>query len=461
MNEVELKICKGGDLGTNSYVIMSGERAIVIDPADFTQITDALRGKRLDFIVITHEHFDHVLALNELKSHYGAKVIAQRKASENIANPSKNLSRFSDMIYDVMKIKKTRETPEFSAQKADTEFDENYELSWLGHTLTFVHTPGHSEGSCCVKLEGLLFSGDSLFEAVDTSFLGGAKAKAAYDKISMPYFRSLDPFLRVCPGHGESFILGDKLNACQKATEIFKNRPKFTNFFVNFDEFNETLKNAKILVRAECCFLLVKHGGFYKFYYFVDKLENLANLDEFFRLINEPVVAEIVSKNAVASDFLKGVKFKPYKIYSRYRSVKKNRSFNNVLPADLSDASEIFELISETFDPLSDYLPSFEELSKLIAKGLVFVIKQERAIAGAAIFEIKEKICYFRLNCVKKEFQNGLIGFALASAPKQMQEAQTFYTWINDENKEAVRLNSALGYKPDGLKNYIFIKDDE
>ena len=79
----------------------------------------------------------------------------------------------------------------------------------------------------------------------------------------------------------------------------------------------------------------------------------------------------------------------------------------------------------------------------------------------AAIFEIKEKICYFRLNCVKKEFQNGLIGFALASAPKQMQEAQTFYTWINDENKEAVRLNSALGYKPDGLKNYIFIKDDE
>ena len=230
---------------------------------------------------------------------------------------------------------------------------------------------------------------------------------------------------------------------------------------MNFGEFNEALKNAKILVRAECCFLLVKHGEFYKFYYLVDRLENLANLDEFFRLINEPVVAEIVSKNAVASDFLKGVKFKPYKIYSRYRSVKKNRSFNNVLPADLSDASEIFELINETFDPLSDYLPSFEELSKLIAKGLVFVIKQERAIAGAAIFEIKEKICYFRLNCVKKEFQNGLIGFALASAPKQMQEAQTFYTWINDENKEAVRLNSALGYKPDGLKNYIFIKDDE
>ena len=265
MNEVELKICKGGDLGANSYVIISGERAIVIDPADFTQITDALRGKKLDFIVITHEHFDHILALNELKSRYGAKVIAQRKASENIANPSKNLSRFSDMIYDVMKIKKT-------------------------------------------------------------SFLGGTKAKAAYDKISMPYFRSLDPFLRVCPGHGESFILGDKLNARQKATEIFKNRPKFTNFFANFDEFNEALKNAKILVRAECCFLLVKHGSFYKFYYLVDRLENLANLDEFFRLINEPVVAEIVSKNTVASDFLKGIKFKPYKIYSRYRSVKKNRS---------------------------------------------------------------------------------------------------------------------------------------
>ena len=242
MSEISLKICKGGYLGVNSYVLMSKDSAIVIDPGDFKQIAEALQGKRLEYIIITHEHFDHIFALNELRDHFGAKVIAQRTASQNITTSSKNLSRFSDMIYDVMKVAKRQNIVEFNAQKADIEFDESYELLWQDHTLLLTHTPGHTEGSCCIRVGRWLFCGDSLFEATQTSFLGGSKAKARYDEISLPFFKSLDPDLHVYAGHGESFILGDKLNAIQRAIEIFKNRPKFTNLFVSFDEFNKIIR---------------------------------------------------------------------------------------------------------------------------------------------------------------------------------------------------------------------------
>ena len=109
---------------------------------------------------------------------------------------------------------------------------------------------------------------------------------------------------------------------------------------------------------------------------------------------------------------------------------------------------------------MSDYLPNFDELKELILKQAVFVVRLENIVAGVAIYELKQKICYFRLNCVRQDFQNGLIGYALASAPEQMQEAQVFYAWMHDENSEAIRLNQALGYKPDGLKDYIFIKKE-
>lgn len=63
---------------------------------------------------------------------------------------------------------------------------------------------------------------------------------------------------------------------------------------------------------------------------------------------------------------------------------------------------------------------------------------------------------YFRLSCVHKTHRPGIIGYALASSAPS--SARTLTTWINDSNIEAITLNTALGYKPDGLKNYIFIK---
>lgn len=461
MSEISLKICKGGDLGVNSYILMSKDSAIVIDPGDFKQIAEALQGKRLEYIIITHEHFDHIFALNELRDHFGAKVIAQRTASQNITTSSKNLSRFSDMIYDVMKVAKRQNIVEFNAQKADIEFDESYELLWQDHALLLTHTPGHTEGSCCIRVDRWLFCGDSLFEATQTSFLGGSKAKARYDEISLPFFRSLDPDLHVYAGHGESFILGDKLNAIQRAIEIFKNRPKFTNLFVSFDEFNKIINEAQILVRGNNCFLLIKHNGFYKFYYLVDSLADLKNLDAFFRLINEPIVAEVISKDIISDDFFKGINFEPYKVYSRYKCMPKNKTTTDIETANLNDVSEILSILNEYFDPLSDHIPDCDEITNLIKKQSIFVIRRDGIIAGVAIYELKQKICYFRLNCVRKEFQNGFIGYKLGIAVTRSLDVDVFYTWIDDSNARAIRLDASWGFKPDGLKDYIFIKNEK
>ena len=55
MSEISLKICKGGDLGVNSYVLISKDSAIVIDPGDFKQIAEALQDKRRRARISQHQ----------------------------------------------------------------------------------------------------------------------------------------------------------------------------------------------------------------------------------------------------------------------------------------------------------------------------------------------------------------------------------------------------------------------
>lgn len=114
-------------------------------------------------------------------------------------------------------------------------------------------------------------------------------------------------------------------------------------------------------------------------------------------------------------------------------------------------------MINDTFDHLSDYIPNENELKKLILKQEVFIVKIDEKLAGVSIYETKYKSYYFRLSCVHPDHRPGLIGYMLAST--QPESGKNYLTWIDDNNLEAIRLNTFLGYKLDGIKNYIFIKN--
>ncbi|BCX79188.1 MBL fold metallo-hydrolase [Campylobacter sp. 19-13652] len=212
---IDLKVCNENDFRINSYILSVGEASIVIDPNNYDKIKQALGKNRLDYIILTHEHFDHIMAVNALKNDYGAQVIAQKKASVNITLPLKNLSRFGGYLLGLMNAQSDAVVNEISLDRADVEFDDGYDLKWQGLNIRLFHTPGHSEGSSCIIVNDWLFCGDSLFSHTDTSFIGGARARRVYEQKSVPFFSSLDKNMRVFAGHYDSFLLKDAF--------IFKN----------------------------------------------------------------------------------------------------------------------------------------------------------------------------------------------------------------------------------------------
>lgn len=211
-SSIKIVTCNQNFININSYVLIYKNFSIVIDPNNIDEIEKAINGTKLEYIFLTHEHFDHIMAVDKLREKYNAKLIAQKFTSNNIQSSSKNLSKFSEIIFEFMKKTTNSKIEEIIVNKADIEYEDTYELYWHGKVFFFKHTPGHSEGSSCICIDNFLFSGDSLFENVETSFLGGKKTKLEYCNITLPFFNSLDKNMIVFAGHYDSFILEKGIN---------------------------------------------------------------------------------------------------------------------------------------------------------------------------------------------------------------------------------------------------------
>ena len=141
---------------TNCYIIVEEEtkEAMVIDPASeadkICEMLEVLQAK-LKYIYLTHCHGDHTGAVVELQNRYGAKVLIERKESENLRNPEVTLNYFIGI-------------PDIRLEE-DSRIDDNDAIHLGELEFRVIHTPGHTGGSTslyCEK-EKMLFSGDTIF----------------------------------------------------------------------------------------------------------------------------------------------------------------------------------------------------------------------------------------------------------------------------------------------------------
>lgn len=177
----------------------SARRALVIDPGHgcgepVAARLDASRS-RLDYIVLTHEHHDHIADVSELRARFDATVIAAGAASRHLADPKANLSAFYPGAA-------CRTGP------ADILAEElGGVLRWGEHVVELHATPGHTEGSICIALPGLLFAGDTLIPGTKTVVKLPRGDKAALARSMDFIFSSFLPDTIVYPGHGAPFPL--------------------------------------------------------------------------------------------------------------------------------------------------------------------------------------------------------------------------------------------------------------
>ncbi|NLD86772.1 MAG: MBL fold metallo-hydrolase [Clostridiales bacterium] len=179
-----------GPLGTNCYVAHDGVTGFIVDPGDdASRIIEAVKGLNIEYIILTHGHFDHIMALSEVKSETGAKVAIHRAEKGSIESAGESLlGSFMSNVSD------------FKPVTADILLEGGEEFSCAGETLRIIHTPGHSRGSICIDTGSVLFSGDTLFEddCGRWDLPGGD-----YDTLleSLRVLANLPGDRRVCPGH--------------------------------------------------------------------------------------------------------------------------------------------------------------------------------------------------------------------------------------------------------------------
>lgn len=194
---------------SNMYVIEENNHLILIDPCI---IDISLKNKTIDYIFLTHEHYDHISGVNYWKEKCEAKVICSKSCAENIKSSRKNLSIFFKTFCELqiwVKLKVPVENVKYVCQ-ADKFFDNSLTIEWQGNKIYLFGCPGHSLGSSCVLVnDKILFSGDSLFKDYPTvTGLPGGSKKGWLEK-SLPFLKSLPKDTIVYPGHFNSFCIKD------------------------------------------------------------------------------------------------------------------------------------------------------------------------------------------------------------------------------------------------------------
>lgn len=198
-------------LDHNMYTLAENGHGVAIDPFYCNDSRLLMDDLQMDFMLVTHEHFDHIRGVNEMKQAYGIPLLANAKCNINMQSPTKNFAKFYEAYIKFQQGKQVREIP-FDDQytcSADAILEDGQCIEWQGHTLQVKLTPGHSAGSNVFILDNkCVFSGDVLLaENIPADrFPGGSKKD--FREITLPYLKSLDPKLKIYPGHEESFLLG-------------------------------------------------------------------------------------------------------------------------------------------------------------------------------------------------------------------------------------------------------------
>ena len=196
-NAIRVEKLELGPFGTNAYIVTcrkTQESALIDAPAEAKVIIDKLKNTTPKYILLTHNHMDHIGALDQLRTELKIPLAAHNSDTRNLTSP-----------------------PEILLKDGDTV--------WLGELkFTVLHTPGHTPGSLCFRVGRYLISGDSIFPEGPGKTSSPDDFRQIIKSITEKIFVLPDD-TPIYPGHGDSTVLKKE----KDEFAIFASRPQAPN----------------------------------------------------------------------------------------------------------------------------------------------------------------------------------------------------------------------------------------
>ncbi len=186
-----------GPFGTNTYLLICQKtrNSLIVDaPGEADKVLKRLEGTQPRYILMTHNHMDHVEALADLKSALNVPLAAH--ADDAAGLPVK---------------------PEQYLEDGDT-------ITFGDIQLRVLHTPGHTPGSLCFLTGNYLISGDTIFPGGPGKTWSPADFKKIVASLTAKIF-SLPDDTEVYPGHGDGTVIKKE----KQEFETFQAKPQDPN----------------------------------------------------------------------------------------------------------------------------------------------------------------------------------------------------------------------------------------
>lgn len=188
-----------GELSANCYFVSSKEDGVslVLDPGApsrrLEEAIDRFGADKLQYILLTHGHFDHISGVAALHQKYPqAQIVLGKGDSDFPSEPRLHLGCHFDLSVEPF--------------KADIPVQEGSVLPFGKRNIEVISTPGHTKGGVCYRIGDCLYTGDTLISGTTgrTDFPTGSMREMMQ---SMARLAAIPGDLKVYCGHGESSTL--------------------------------------------------------------------------------------------------------------------------------------------------------------------------------------------------------------------------------------------------------------
>lgn len=192
---MSVKMATFGGMANNCYLLVddSTNKSALIDCSEFSQkMLDLIGDTDLQYILLTHGHYDHILGARGVKDRFGCKLAVAAEDAPMLTSARESLAAFCGEMQDSV--------------EADILLRDGDKITLGDTVITVVKTPGHTKGSVCYVSGDSLFSGDTLFRLScgRTDFPGGS-----WDEMqrSLKKLSELDGDMKIYTGHEQTTSL--------------------------------------------------------------------------------------------------------------------------------------------------------------------------------------------------------------------------------------------------------------